>query len=71
MRSQAATSCTPTAVPGAQPWTPVLVVAMGRQVLRVSGELADGILPHVAMAPLLCTMRFPPSDRPIVSGRLL
>ncbi|MFJ4655725.1 TIGR03564 family F420-dependent LLM class oxidoreductase [Nocardia sp. NPDC088792] len=38
----------PTAVPGAQPRVPVLVAAMGPQALRVSGELADGILPYLA-----------------------
>ncbi|GAB4588203.1 TIGR03564 family F420-dependent LLM class oxidoreductase [Nocardia sp. IFM 10818] len=38
----------PTAVPGAQPRTPVLVAAMGPQALRVTGELADGILPYLA-----------------------
>ncbi|MGW4249193.1 TIGR03564 family F420-dependent LLM class oxidoreductase [Nocardia sp. NPDC004722] len=38
----------PAAVPGAQPRPPVLVAAMGPQALRVSGELADGILPFLA-----------------------
>ncbi|MFD9049318.1 TIGR03564 family F420-dependent LLM class oxidoreductase [Streptomyces zaomyceticus] len=36
------------AVPGAEPAVPVLVAAMGPQALRVSGELADGILPFLA-----------------------
>ncbi|WP_406064436.1 TIGR03564 family F420-dependent LLM class oxidoreductase [Streptomyces sp. NBC_01077] len=36
------------AVPGAQPPVPLLVAAMGPQALRVSGELADGILPFLA-----------------------
>ncbi|MFD4316978.1 TIGR03564 family F420-dependent LLM class oxidoreductase [Streptomyces sp. NPDC058548] len=36
------------AVPGARPAVPVLVAAMGPQALRVSGELADGILPFLA-----------------------
>ncbi|MFD8643041.1 TIGR03564 family F420-dependent LLM class oxidoreductase [Streptomyces zaomyceticus] len=36
------------AVPGAEPPVPVLVAAMGPQALRVSGELADGILPFLA-----------------------
>ncbi|MER7949610.1 LLM class F420-dependent oxidoreductase [Streptomyces sp. NPDC096079] len=36
------------AVPGAQPPVPVLVAAMGPQALRVSGELADGVLPFLA-----------------------
>ncbi|MFG3343921.1 LLM class F420-dependent oxidoreductase [Streptomyces sp. NPDC048018] len=36
------------AVPGAQPPVPVLVAAMGPQAVRVSGELADGILPFLA-----------------------
>ncbi|MFC9594105.1 LLM class F420-dependent oxidoreductase [Streptomyces sp. NPDC056944] len=35
-------------VPGARPTVPVLVAAMGPQALRVSGELADGILPFLA-----------------------
>ncbi|MEU6561420.1 TIGR03564 family F420-dependent LLM class oxidoreductase [Nocardia nova] len=38
----------PTAVPGARPRVPVLVAAMGPQALRVTGELADGILPYLA-----------------------
>lgn len=38
----------PAAVPGARPRVPVLVAAMGPQALRVSGELADGILPYLA-----------------------
>lgn len=37
-----------TALAGAQPPVPVLVAAMGPQALRVSGELADGILPNLA-----------------------
>ncbi|WP_418960818.1 TIGR03564 family F420-dependent LLM class oxidoreductase [Streptomyces tritici] len=36
------------AVPGARPPVPVLVAAMGPQAVRVSGELADGILPFLA-----------------------
>ncbi|MFG2549910.1 TIGR03564 family F420-dependent LLM class oxidoreductase [Streptomyces sp. NPDC048581] len=36
------------AVPGAEPPVPILVAAMGPQALRVSGELADGILPYLA-----------------------
>ncbi|MEU9056281.1 LLM class F420-dependent oxidoreductase [Streptomyces sp. NPDC048384] len=35
-------------VPGAESGVPVLVAAMGPQALRVSGELADGILPYLA-----------------------
>ncbi|MFE5922027.1 LLM class F420-dependent oxidoreductase [Streptomyces sp. NPDC056468] len=35
-------------VPGAENGVPVLVAAMGPQALRVSGELADGILPYLA-----------------------
>ncbi|MFI6090781.1 LLM class F420-dependent oxidoreductase [Streptomyces sp. NPDC051218] len=35
-------------VPGADPQVPILVAAMGPQALRVSGELADGILPLLA-----------------------
>ncbi|MFD6285438.1 LLM class F420-dependent oxidoreductase [Streptomyces sp. NPDC060205] len=35
-------------VPGAEPPVPLLVAAMGPQSLRVSGELADGILPLLA-----------------------
>jgi F420-dependent oxidoreductase-like protein len=38
----------PAAVPGAHPPVPLLVAAMGPQALRVSGELADGILPFLA-----------------------
>jgi len=33
---------------GAEPVPPVLVAAMGPQALRVTGELADGILPNLA-----------------------
>ncbi|MER5202000.1 LLM class F420-dependent oxidoreductase [Streptomyces sp. NPDC002825] len=43
-----ATTPYPAAVPGAEPPVPVLVAAMGPQALRVSGELADGILPFLA-----------------------
>ncbi|MEV4427464.1 LLM class F420-dependent oxidoreductase [Streptomyces sp. R-07] len=43
-----ATTPYPAAVPGARPPVPVLVAAMGPQALRVSGELADGILPFLA-----------------------
>ncbi|MFD3520036.1 LLM class F420-dependent oxidoreductase [Streptomyces sp. NPDC058653] len=35
-------------VPGADAGVPLLVAAMGPQALRVSGELADGILPYLA-----------------------
>ncbi|MEU1226548.1 TIGR03564 family F420-dependent LLM class oxidoreductase [Streptomyces sp. NPDC005828] len=42
-----ATTPYPAAVPGATP-VPVLVAAMGPQALRVSGELADGVLPFLA-----------------------
>jgi alkanesulfonate monooxygenase SsuD/methylene tetrahydromethanopterin reductase-like flavin-dependent oxidoreductase (luciferase family) len=35
-------------VPGAEPPVPILVAAMAPQALRVSGELADGILPLLA-----------------------
>ncbi|MEU6478529.1 LLM class F420-dependent oxidoreductase [Streptomyces sp. NPDC047017] len=38
----------PAAVPGAEPPVPLLVAAMGPQALRVSGRLADGILPYLA-----------------------
>ncbi|UGQ13746.1 LLM class F420-dependent oxidoreductase [Yinghuangia sp. ASG 101] len=38
----------PARVPGADDGVPVLVAAMGPQALRVSGELADGILPYLA-----------------------
>ncbi|MET9496066.1 LLM class F420-dependent oxidoreductase [Streptomyces sp. NPDC006552] len=38
----------PSGVPGAEPPVPVLVAAMGPQALRVSGRLADGILPYLA-----------------------
>ncbi|MFB7586910.1 TIGR03564 family F420-dependent LLM class oxidoreductase [Streptomyces sp. NPDC056169] len=43
-----ATTPWPAAVPGAEPPVPLLVAAMGPQALRVSGELADGILPFLA-----------------------
>ncbi|MEE1816780.1 LLM class F420-dependent oxidoreductase [Streptomyces sp. SP18ES09] len=43
-----ATTPYPAAVPGARPTVPVLVAAMGPQALRVSGELADGVLPFLA-----------------------
>ncbi|MGW4348165.1 LLM class F420-dependent oxidoreductase [Streptomyces sp. NPDC004690] len=38
----------PASVPGAEPPVPLLVAAMGPQALRVSGRLADGILPYLA-----------------------
>lgn len=38
----------PARVPGAEGGVPLLVAAMGPQVLRASGELADGILPYLA-----------------------
>jgi F420-dependent oxidoreductase-like protein len=38
----------PATVPGAEPTVPVLVAAMGPQALRVTGRLADGILPYLA-----------------------
>ncbi|MFE4943689.1 TIGR03564 family F420-dependent LLM class oxidoreductase [Streptomyces sp. NPDC056641] len=38
----------PAGVPGAEAGVPLLVAAMGPQALRVSGELADGILPYLA-----------------------
>ncbi|MEV1019520.1 LLM class F420-dependent oxidoreductase [Streptomyces sp. NPDC050264] len=38
----------PARVPGAEPTVPLLVAAMGPQALRVSGRLADGILPYLA-----------------------
>ncbi|MET7368777.1 LLM class F420-dependent oxidoreductase [Streptomyces sp. NPDC005566] len=38
----------PARVPGAEGGVPILVAAMGPQALRVSGELADGILPYLA-----------------------
>ncbi|WNI27878.1 LLM class F420-dependent oxidoreductase [Streptomyces sp. ITFR-6] len=38
----------PAHVPGAEAGVPLLVAAMGPQALRVSGELADGILPYLA-----------------------
>ncbi|WP_405492642.1 TIGR03564 family F420-dependent LLM class oxidoreductase [Nocardia sp. NBC_00511] len=38
----------PATLAGATPRVPVLVAAMGPQALRVSGELADGILPYLA-----------------------
>ncbi|MFI1198427.1 LLM class F420-dependent oxidoreductase [Streptomyces sp. NPDC020883] len=38
----------PARVPGAESGVPLLVAAMGPRALRVSGELADGILPYLA-----------------------
>ncbi|WP_459750077.1 LLM class F420-dependent oxidoreductase [Streptomyces sennicomposti] len=38
----------PASVPGAEPRVPLLVAAMGPQALRVSGRLANGILPYLA-----------------------
>ncbi|MFD3922691.1 TIGR03564 family F420-dependent LLM class oxidoreductase [Streptomyces sp. NPDC058595] len=38
----------PARVPGADVGVPLLVAAMGPRALRVSGELADGILPYLA-----------------------
>ncbi|MCG7209786.1 TIGR03564 family F420-dependent LLM class oxidoreductase [Streptomyces arenae] len=38
----------PVGLPGSDPRVPLLVAAMGPQALRVSGELADGILPYLA-----------------------
>jgi alkanesulfonate monooxygenase SsuD/methylene tetrahydromethanopterin reductase-like flavin-dependent oxidoreductase (luciferase family) len=38
----------PARVPGAESGVPLLVAAMGPQALRASGELAVGILPHLA-----------------------
>ncbi|WP_411083826.1 LLM class F420-dependent oxidoreductase [Streptomyces sp. cmx-18-6] len=43
-----ATTPLPAHVPGAEPGVPLLVAAMGPRALRVSGELADGILPYLA-----------------------
>ncbi|MFJ9421987.1 TIGR03564 family F420-dependent LLM class oxidoreductase [Streptomyces sp. NPDC101249] len=43
-----ATTPLPARVPGAEGGVPLLVAAMGPQALRVSGELADGILPYLA-----------------------
>ncbi|MFD8545355.1 LLM class F420-dependent oxidoreductase [Streptomyces sp. NPDC059649] len=43
-----ATTPIPARVPGADAGVPLLVAAMGPQALRVSGELADGILPYLA-----------------------
>ncbi|MDH6436787.1 alkanesulfonate monooxygenase SsuD/methylene tetrahydromethanopterin reductase-like flavin-dependent oxidoreductase (luciferase family) [Streptomyces sp. SAI-144] len=42
-----ATTPIPARVPGAESGIPLLVAAMGPQALRVSGELADGILPYL------------------------
>lgn len=51
-RGELVTATTPawmsTALPGAEPAVPVLVAAMGPQALRVTGELADGVLPFLA-----------------------
>ncbi|MFE7742063.1 LLM class flavin-dependent oxidoreductase [Nocardia sp. NPDC057455] len=37
----------PAAVAGARPPVPILVAAMGPQAVRVTGELADGVLPFL------------------------
>lgn len=49
-RGELLTAVTPMSarVPGAEGGVPVLVAAMGPQALRVSGALADGILPYLA-----------------------
>ncbi|MFD5146264.1 LLM class F420-dependent oxidoreductase [Streptomyces sp. NPDC058401] len=43
-----ATTPIPARVPGAEIPVPLLVAAMGPQALRVTGELADGVLPYLA-----------------------
>ncbi|MCM2389602.1 LLM class F420-dependent oxidoreductase [Streptomyces albipurpureus] len=43
-----ATTPLPAHVPGAETGVPLLVAAMGPQALKVTGELADGILPYLA-----------------------
>jgi F420-dependent oxidoreductase-like protein len=52
LRGELLTAVTPERMggklPGADPAVPVLVAAMGPQAVRVSGELADGILPFLA-----------------------
>jgi alkanesulfonate monooxygenase SsuD/methylene tetrahydromethanopterin reductase-like flavin-dependent oxidoreductase (luciferase family) len=55
-------------LPGADPAVPVLVAAMGPQALRVSGELADGILPFLA-GPSVLERRIVPAVREAATGR--
>lgn len=43
-----ATTPIPARVQGAEAGVPLLVAAMGPQALRVTGELADGVLPYLA-----------------------
>jgi F420-dependent oxidoreductase-like protein len=45
---------------GAQPPLPLLVAAMAPKTLRVSGELADGILPYLAAPNVLAEHIIPP-----------
>ncbi|CAL9332349.1 hypothetical protein SUDANB140_00095 [Streptomyces sp. enrichment culture] len=42
------TRAAPARVPGSQSGVPLLVAAVGPKALRAGGELADGILPHLA-----------------------
>lgn len=51
-RGELVTAVTPPGLgallPGARPTVPLLVAAMGPQAVRVTGELADGVLPYLA-----------------------
>jgi F420-dependent oxidoreductase-like protein len=53
----------PMALAGAQPPVPLLVAAMAPQTLRVSGELADGILPYLAAPKVLAEHIIPELTR--------
>lgn len=51
------------ALAGAQPPVPLLVAAMAPKTLRVSGELADGILPYLAAPKVLAEHIIPELTR--------
>jgi F420-dependent oxidoreductase-like protein len=53
----------PMALAGAQPPVPLLVAAMAPKTLRVSGELADGILPYLAAPKVLAEHIIPELTR--------
>lgn len=64
LRGELLTAVTPERMggklPGADPAVPVFVAAMGAQAVRVSGELADGILPFLA-GPRVLEQRIVPA----------
>jgi F420-dependent oxidoreductase-like protein len=53
----------PMALAGAQPPVPLLVAAMAPKTLRVSGDLADGILPYLAAPKVLAEHIIPELTR--------